>query len=62
VRKGLLKELEALDDLRGGVDVEGRAVFFREGGQVGLVAVEQTVAVDEGAWIGLPGYDFLWQT
>jgi len=31
--ESLLEELEALGDLRGGVNVEGRAVFFREGGE-----------------------------
>ena len=34
--EGLLEELEALGDLRGGVDVERRAVFFGEGGEVWL--------------------------
>jgi hypothetical protein len=46
--EGLLKELEALGDLRGRVDVERRAVFFRESGERDLIAVECAVAVCEG--------------
>ena len=43
--KGFLKELEALADLCGGVDVERSAVSFGEGAQVGSIAVESAVAV-----------------
>jgi hypothetical protein len=47
--EGLLKELEALRDLRGGVDVERRAVFFRKRGERDLITVKRAVAVDEWA-------------
>jgi hypothetical protein len=49
--KGLLEELEAVGDLFGGVDVEWGAVFGGESGEVGSVAVEGAVAIDEGARI-----------
>ena len=48
-REGLLEELEALGDLLGGVDVEGRAVFSGEAGKVDSVTVEGAVAIDKGA-------------
>jgi hypothetical protein len=60
--EGLLEELEALGDLRGGVDVEGCAVFFGKAGEASSVTVERAVAVDEGTRIGDGGSDFFWQT
>ncbi len=49
--KGLLEELEALGDLRGGVDVERGAVFGGQGGEVDSVTVEFAVAIGERARI-----------
>jgi hypothetical protein len=49
--EGLFEELEAVGDLFGGVDVERRAVFFGEVGEVDGVAVEGAVAVGEGTRI-----------
>ena len=61
VGEGLFEKLEALSDLRGGVDVEGSAVGFGEGGEIGAVAMELAVAIDEGAGAGGRDSDFLLQ-
>jgi hypothetical protein len=51
--EGMLEELEALEDVLRGVDVERSAVLGGEGGEVGSVAVESSVAVGKRAGIRL---------
>ena len=53
IGEGLLEELEAVGDLLRGVNVERCAVFGGESGEVCSVAVEEAVAIEEGAGAGL---------
>jgi hypothetical protein len=52
MREGLLEELETVGDLLGGVDVERSSVLRGESREVGFVAVQRSVAIDEGAGTG----------
>jgi hypothetical protein len=44
-----LKELEALGDLTGRVNVERRAIALSESVEADVIAVKDTIAVDKGA-------------